>query len=105
MRNSRRTVFVSLDDGTGLSNIVFFPDAQARVKNRVFRTTYMLVRGRTRRQGARGTSVTGAMAWDLTHLPAEPIAARTRPDAAEAHPVPQPEMGESTESGQARVAG
>lgn len=105
MRNGRRTVFVSLDDGTGLSNIVFFPDAQERVKNRVFRTAYMLVRGRTRRQGARGVSITGAMAWDLTNLPAEHFAARTRPDAVEAHPVPQPEMEESTESGQARVAG
>ncbi|NHU86285.1 DNA polymerase III subunit alpha [Kocuria sp. JC486] len=65
MRSGKRVVFVSLDDGTGLSNIVFFPDAQERIKNKVFRTNYMLVRGVTRRQGARGISVVGDMAWDL----------------------------------------
>lgn len=66
MRNGRRTVFVTLDDGTGLANLVFFPDAQERIKNKIFRTTYMLVRGTTRRSGPRGISVTGNMAWDLT---------------------------------------
>lgn len=70
MRSGRRTVFVTLDDGTGLSNIVFFPDAQERIKNKVFRTTYMLVRGTTRRSGARGISVTGHSAWDLLDMQA-----------------------------------
>ena len=73
MRNGRRTVFVSLDDGTGLSNLVFFPDAQARIKNKIFRTNYMLVRGTTRRSGAKGISVTGHMAWDLLELPPRPM--------------------------------
>lgn len=68
MRNGRRTVFVTLDDGTGLANLVFFPDAQDRIKNKVFRTTYMLVRGTTRRSGARGISVTGHQAWDLIEI-------------------------------------
>lgn len=72
MRNGRRTVFVSLDDGTGLSNLVFFPDAQERIKNKIFRTNYMLVRGTTRRSGAKGISVTGQMAWDLLDLPPKP---------------------------------
>lgn len=72
MRNGRRTVFVSLDDGTGLSNLVFFSDAQERIKNKIFRTNYLLVRGTTRRSGAKGISVTGHMAWDLLDLPPKP---------------------------------
>ncbi|MBB2957040.1 DNA polymerase III subunit alpha [Pseudoclavibacter helvolus] len=68
MRGGRRTVFVSLDDSTGLSQIVFFHDAQQRAGNRVFRTHYMLVRGKTRRSGTRGISVTGDMAWDLLEV-------------------------------------
>lgn len=69
MRSGHRVVFVSLDDGTGVSNTVFFPDAQERIKNKVFRTNYMLVRGVTKREGARGISVVGSMAWDLLALP------------------------------------
>ena len=74
MRSGRRTVFVTLDDGTGLSNLVFFPDAQERVRNKVFRTDFMLVAGTTRRSGPRGISVTGHMAWDLLNLPPRPAA-------------------------------
>lgn len=68
-RSGSRTVFVTLDDGTGLSNIVFFPDAQERIRSTLFRTAYMVVRGRTRRSGVRGISVAGEMAWDLLNLP------------------------------------
>ncbi|MFC4245155.1 DNA polymerase III subunit alpha [Gryllotalpicola reticulitermitis] len=79
MRNGRRTVFITLDDGTGLANVVLFPDAQEKAGNRIFRTSYLLIRGRTRRSGARGISVTGEMAWDL-------IEAETRRRAAPASP-------------------
>ncbi|TFD51372.1 DNA polymerase III subunit alpha [Cryobacterium sp. Hh11] len=66
MRGGRRVVFISLDDGTGpVSNVVFFHDAQERVGGQVFQTNYMLVRGRTRRSGARGVSVTGENIWNL----------------------------------------
>ncbi|WP_255579815.1 DNA polymerase III subunit alpha [Cryobacterium sp. PAMC25264] len=66
MRGGRRVVFVSLDDGTGpVSNVVFFHDAQERIGAGVFQTELMLVRGRTRRSGARGVSVTGEGMWDL----------------------------------------
>jgi len=61
-----RVVFLSLDDGTGpVSNVVFFHDAQAKIGAPVFRTHYALIRGRTRRTGARGVSVTGEQMWDL----------------------------------------
>ena len=66
MRDGRRVVFVSLDDGTGpVANVVFFHDAQERIGGPVFQTNYMLVRGRTRRSGAKGLSLTGESMWDL----------------------------------------
>lgn len=71
IRGGGRVVFVSLDDSTGISNVVFFPDAQARIKEKTFRTTYLLVRGTTRRSGARGISVTGHLAWDLLDVQRE----------------------------------
>jgi error-prone DNA polymerase len=62
-------VFVSLDDGTGpVSNVVFFHDAQERIGGGVFHTNYMLVRGRTRRSGAKGLSLTGENLWDLVDV-------------------------------------
>jgi error-prone DNA polymerase len=72
MRGGRRVVFVSLDDGTGpVANVVFFHDAQERIGGGVFQTELMLVRGRTRRSGARGVSVTGEGMWDLVTVAKE----------------------------------
>lgn len=72
MRDGKRVVFVSLDDGTGpVSNVVFFRDVQEQIGSGVFQTHYMLVRGTTRRSGARGVSVTGTAAWDLLHVQRE----------------------------------
>ncbi|TFC52169.1 DNA polymerase III subunit alpha [Cryobacterium sp. TMT2-10] len=69
MRGGRRVVFVSLDDGTGpVSNVVFFHDAQERIGGPVFHAGLMLVRGRTRRSGTKGVSVTGENLWDLTEV-------------------------------------
>ncbi|SDJ99078.1 DNA polymerase III, alpha subunit [Cryobacterium psychrotolerans] len=80
MRGGRRVVFVSLDDGTGpVSNVVFFHDAQERVGGQVFSTNYMLVRGRTRRSGAKGVSVTGENLWDLFEV-ARQVAQRQAAD-------------------------
>ncbi|TFD53940.1 DNA polymerase III subunit alpha [Cryobacterium frigoriphilum] len=69
MRDGRRVVFVSLDDGTGpVSNVVFFHDAQERIGGAVFQTNYLLVRGHTRRSGAKGVSLTGENLWDLVDV-------------------------------------
>ena len=91
MRGGKRTVFVTLDDGTGLSNLVFFPDAQERVRNKVFRTKYLLVQGTTRRSGPKGISVTGHMAWDLLDLPPRQVeeapVATTEEKVSEIHPL------------------
>ncbi|TFC49775.1 hypothetical protein E3O47_10290 [Cryobacterium sp. TMT2-17-1] len=45
--------------------MVFFHVAQAQIGAPVYHTHYALVRGRTRRTGARGVSVTGEQMWDL----------------------------------------
>ncbi|MET0714334.1 MAG: DNA polymerase III subunit alpha [Mycetocola sp.] len=61
-----RVVFLSLDDGSGpVANAVVFGDAQQKIGGNVFRASYMLIRGKTRRSGARGVSVTVDDMWDL----------------------------------------
>ncbi|MET0715822.1 MAG: DNA polymerase III subunit alpha, partial [Mycetocola sp.] len=61
-----RVVFLSLDDGSGpVANAVVFGDAQQKIGGNVFRTSYILIRGKTRRSGARGVSVTVDDMWDL----------------------------------------
>ncbi|TFD33012.1 DNA polymerase III subunit alpha [Cryobacterium cryoconiti] len=85
MRGGRRVVFVSLDDGSGpVSNVVFFHDAQERIGGPVFHTHQMLVRGRTRRSGAKGVSVTGENLWDLTDV-SRRVATRHAAEAAARH--------------------
>ena len=104
MRNGRRVVFVSLDDGTGpVANVVFFHDAQERIGGGVFQTELMLVHGRTRRSGARGVSVTGEGMWDLVDVARQrAAAARAAARAAAAAGV---EAGESTGSAAAGTVG
>ena len=75
MRSGRRVVFVSLDDGTGTVDCAFFSDAQDRSGQHLFGTRMLLVRGRTRRTGPRGISLSAAQAWDLTD-PGAPAAVR-----------------------------
>jgi error-prone DNA polymerase len=61
-----RVVFLSLDDGSGpVANAVVFGDAQQKIGWKLFRTSYILIRGKTRRSGARGVSVTVDDMWDL----------------------------------------
>ncbi|MCC5783813.1 DNA polymerase III subunit alpha, partial [Kocuria sp. CCUG 69068] len=75
MRSGRRVVFVSLDDGTGAVDCAFFSDAQARSGQHLFGTRMLLVRGRTRRTGPRGISISAEQAWDLAD-PGTPAAVR-----------------------------
>lgn len=63
---------MSLDDGTGpISNFLLFHDASKKIGSGVFQTNHMLVKGTTRRPGARGVSVTGDEAWDLLEVQRE----------------------------------
>jgi error-prone DNA polymerase len=67
-RTGKRVAFISLDDGTGISDIAFFDDAQHSAGPHLFASHLMLVQGRTRRTGPRGISITATTAWDLTTL-------------------------------------
>ena len=79
MRGGRRVVFISVDDGTGCVDSVFFHEAQEQSGSLLFGTRLLLIRGTTRRTGPRGISISASMAWDLS-----------RPETL---PFPEPESG------------
>ena len=65
-KSGQRVVFLSLDDGTGVADVAFFPDAQSDIGPDLFHARLLAVRGKTRRTGARGISLTADAAWDFT---------------------------------------
>ncbi|CAD6010890.1 protein of unknown function [Agreia sp. COWG] len=65
MRSGKRVVFISLDDGTGCSDATFFDEAQEKSGPLLFGTRLLLIRGRTRRTGARDVSLLAEEAFDL----------------------------------------
>ena len=65
VRSGRRVIFLTLDDGYGCSDSTFFPDAQVDHASTLYSTSLLLVRGETRRTGARGISIRATAVWDL----------------------------------------
>jgi error-prone DNA polymerase len=65
VRSGKRVIFLTLDDGYGLSDSTFFTDVQGEYANVLYSTSLLLVRGITRRTGARGISIRATGAWDL----------------------------------------
>ena len=65
MRNGKRVVFLSLDDGTGCVDCAFFTEAQHQSGPLLFATSLLLVEGYTRRTGPAGISIQATRAWDL----------------------------------------
>ncbi|MTA59483.1 MAG: hypothetical protein F2938_00395, partial [Actinobacteria bacterium] len=65
VRSGKRVIFVTLDDGYGCSDSTFFPDAQGDYASTLYSTSLLLIRGVTRRTGARGISLRATGAWDL----------------------------------------
>jgi error-prone DNA polymerase len=65
VRSGKRVIFVTLDDGYGLSDSTFFTDVQSEYASVLYSTSLLLVRGVTRRTGARGISIRATGAWDL----------------------------------------
>jgi error-prone DNA polymerase len=66
VRSGRRVIFLTLDDGYGCSDSTFFPDAQVDHASTLYSTSLLLVRGETRRTGARGISIRATAVWDLS---------------------------------------
>ena len=73
MRGGRRVVFISIDDGTGCIDSVFFHEAQENAGMLLFGTRLLLIRGTTRRTGPRGISISASMAWDLSRTETLPF--------------------------------
>jgi error-prone DNA polymerase len=65
VRSGKRVIFVSLDDGYGCSDSTFFSDAQTDFASTLYSSSLLLIRGITRRTGARGISLRATGAWDL----------------------------------------
>jgi error-prone DNA polymerase len=65
VRSGKRVIFVSLDDGYGCSDSTFFSDAQGDYASTLYSSSLLLIRGITRRTGARGISLRATGAWDL----------------------------------------
>jgi len=65
VRSGKRVIFVTLDDGYGCSDSTFFTDTQADYANTLYSSSLLLIRGITRRTGARGISLRATGAWDL----------------------------------------
>ena len=76
MRGGRRVVFISIDDGTGCVDSVFFHEAQEHAGPLLFGTRLLLIRGTTRRTGPRGISLSASMAWDLSRVDTLPFPER-----------------------------
>jgi error-prone DNA polymerase len=65
--SGKRIIFVTLEDGTGLVDLVFFEDTHQAVAHTVFHSGLLLVRGSVEARGPRRT-VVGQLVWDLEEL-------------------------------------
>jgi error-prone DNA polymerase len=87
MRGGRRVVFISIDDGTGCIDSVFFHEAQDQAGLLLFGTRLLLIRGTTRRTGPRGISLSANMAWDLSRVETLPFPEPRTERADVPHPL------------------
>ncbi|WP_431675998.1 hypothetical protein [Kitasatospora sp. KL5] len=71
MRSGRRTIFVSLDDGsqgsTGQIDLTFFDDTHAHAAHPLFHHFLILARGTVSRRG-KSVTVIGSCAWNLQEV-------------------------------------
>jgi error-prone DNA polymerase len=67
--SGKRIIFVTLEDGSGLVDLVFFDNTHHAVAHTVFHCGLLLVRGSVEARGPRRT-VVGEMVWDLEELAA-----------------------------------
>ncbi|GAA3700090.1 DNA polymerase III subunit alpha [Arthrobacter ginkgonis] len=95
MRGGRRVVFISLDDGTGCVDCVFFHEAQETAGPLLFGTRMLLIRGTTRRTGPRGISLQALQAWNLQDTDSLPTPA---PGQNHQHPGNRPPRSPSPET-------
>jgi error-prone DNA polymerase len=68
VRSGQRIIFLTLDDGTGLSDVTVFERVQPWCAKAIFHGFLLAVWGRLRRTGVRGASLVAERVWDLTDL-------------------------------------
>ncbi|MEW2397631.1 DNA polymerase III subunit alpha [Streptomyces sp. NPDC046862] len=90
--SGKRIIFVTLEDGFGLVDLVFFEDSHPACAHTVFHSGLLLVRGTVQVRGTRRT-VVGTMAWDLDEIAAArrdngPEAALALLGESRPHPTP-----------------
>ena len=71
VRSGQRIIFLTLDDGTGLSDATVFESVQEHCAFTVFHSWLLVVRGTLRRTGRAGISINCERVWDLTALAKE----------------------------------
>jgi error-prone DNA polymerase len=70
VRSGQRIIFVTLDDGTGLSDATVFESVQEQCAWPVFHSWLLVIRGTVRKTGSGrgGVSINCERAWDLAEL-------------------------------------
>ncbi len=68
IRSGQRIIFLTLDDGTGLSDVTVFERVQPWCAQTIFHGFLLAVWGRLRRTGVKGVSIIAEQAWDLATL-------------------------------------
>ncbi|WP_199546325.1 DNA polymerase III subunit alpha [Streptomyces sp. N35] len=67
--SGKRIIFVTLEDGSGLTDLAFFEDSHHACAHTIFHSGLLLVRGLVEKRGNRRT-VVGEMAWNLDEVAA-----------------------------------
>jgi error-prone DNA polymerase len=65
VRSGKRVIFLTLNDGHGCSDATFFSDIATEYLSTIYTSELVLLRGVTRRTGARGISIRATGIWDL----------------------------------------
>jgi error-prone DNA polymerase len=68
VKSGQRIIFLSLDDGTGISDATFFESVHDRCAWTVFHSWLLVVEGTVHRTGRRGISLNAERVWDLRRL-------------------------------------
>ena len=72
VKSGKRVIFLTLEDGTGQSDIALFEEVQAKYARKVFDSWILAVRGTVRRTGRKGVSILGEQVLDLSQLEQAP---------------------------------
>ncbi|MYS33638.1 error-prone DNA polymerase [Streptomyces sp. KhCrAH-43] len=67
-RSGKRTIFLTLDDPTELSDLAYFEDTHDTCAETIFHSSLLLARGTVSRRHPRSLSITGQAVWDLAEL-------------------------------------